>query len=56
MKGKDIEDVTPKNASQIDSASQKCRKFKMDSLKAKLYIGESPHFLYVPNTDFLKII
>jgi hypothetical protein len=31
-----MEDVIPKNASQIENASQKCRKLKMDSLKAKL--------------------
>lgn len=55
MKGKETEDVIPKNASKIESASQKC-KLKMDSLKAKLYNGESSHFLQVPDIEFLKLI
>jgi len=38
MKG--IEDVIPKNASQIENASPKC-KLKKDSLKPKMYILEN---------------
>jgi hypothetical protein len=56
MKGKETEDVITKNVSQIESAGQNCRKLKMYSLKAKLYIGEFPHFLQVAAIDFLKVI
>jgi len=41
MKGKEIEDVIPKNASQNESESQKCRKLKMCALKAKVCILEN---------------